>query len=464
MRKRISKNIDYAKFGFLPYQVRWLEDESKIKIYEKSRRIGITYAQSFEDVIDAGVYGMYDVWFSSNNDLNAREYIRYCKSYASTLDLIIKDVTGETVTEDAKTYCIEFKNGCRITAVSSSPEQLHGKGGKMVLDEFARREDEAETWEAASPAALIWDYPIRIISTHKGKNSMFYAFLKKVRKGLVRWSHHKTTFTEAVAQGLADKVKDRALNDTERQEYIDTVKEEVADDTIWDQQFMCEAADESETFIPYALLEANASTELLAFCDLKDCKTLYAGLDIGRFKNLSLLWVIEQVSSVHYITRFIRPIEGTDFPRQEEIINPFASLPNMRRICIDQTGMGIGLTDYLQLRHGKSKIEGVTFTGPVKESMAFRVKKWLEDHIFNVPDDQTIHDDFHSVKKEVTTAGNIRLKADTNNKTNSHADWFWGAALACEAASSKPYNKPKVTTRKAKLKGRLNKLLKGFQK
>jgi phage FluMu gp28-like protein len=96
--------------------------------------------------------------------------------------------------------------------------------------------------------------------------------------------------------------------------------------------------------------------------------------------------------------------------------------------------------------------------------MAFRVKKWLEDHIFNVPDDQTIHDDFHSVKKEVTTAGNIRLKADTNNKTNSHADWFWGAALACEAASSKPYNKPKVTTRKAKLKGRLNKLLKGFQK
>ena len=38
--------IDYTKFGFLPYQVAWLQDDSQIKIYEKSRRIGMTYAQA----------------------------------------------------------------------------------------------------------------------------------------------------------------------------------------------------------------------------------------------------------------------------------------------------------------------------------------------------------------------------------------------------------------------------------
>ena len=37
---------------FLPYQMRWLNDNSKIKIWEKSRRIGATYVQSFEDVQD----------------------------------------------------------------------------------------------------------------------------------------------------------------------------------------------------------------------------------------------------------------------------------------------------------------------------------------------------------------------------------------------------------------------------
>lgn len=462
--KRVSKNIDYQKFGFLPYQCAWLEDNSKVKIFEKSRRIGITYAQAFEDVMDSGVYGLYDTWFSSNNDLNAREYIRYCKSFATTLSLVVKDITGNDIIDEAKTYSIEFKNGKRITAVSSSPEQLHGKGGKMVLDEFARREDEAETWEAASPAALIWDYPIRIISTHKGKNSMFYVFLQKVKKGLVKWSHHRTTFIEAVEQGLADKVKGRTLTKAERQEYVADIHQEVADNEVWNQQFMCEACDESETFLPYALLEANASTELLSFSELKNCKTLFGGLDIGRFKNLSLLWIIEQVSTTHFVTRHIRAIAGTDFPKQEKIINPFASLPNMRRMCIDQTGMGIGLTDYLQHSHGKSKIEGVTFTSQAKETMAFRVKKWLEDKGLNIPDDKEIHNDFNSVKKEITSSGNIRLKADTNQKTNSHADWFWGCALACEAANSKPYTKPKVTTQKVALKGRLQKLLKGWER
>ena len=37
---------------FLPYQIRWLNDNSKIKIWEKSRRRGATYVQSFEDEQD----------------------------------------------------------------------------------------------------------------------------------------------------------------------------------------------------------------------------------------------------------------------------------------------------------------------------------------------------------------------------------------------------------------------------
>ena len=35
---------------FFPYQKRWLQDKSKVKIFEKSRRIGGTWVQSFEDV------------------------------------------------------------------------------------------------------------------------------------------------------------------------------------------------------------------------------------------------------------------------------------------------------------------------------------------------------------------------------------------------------------------------------
>ncbi|MEG1635727.1 MAG: hypothetical protein RR388_08875, partial [Rikenellaceae bacterium] len=201
------EKIDYKKFGFLPYQVAWLEDSSQIKIYEKSRRVGITYVQAFEDVMDCGVYDRYDVWFSSNNETNAREYIDYCKKFAGVLNLIIKTEGGEELLTDAdaQSFVVRFRNGRKITGLSSSPNQLHGKGGKMVLDEFARRDNELEVWEAASPAALVWGFPIRIISTHRGKQSLFYSFLKRLDRGELHWSRHRTTFTDAVSQGLADK-------------------------------------------------------------------------------------------------------------------------------------------------------------------------------------------------------------------------------------------------------------------
>ena len=61
---------------FLPYQIAWLLDSSPFKIWEKTRRAGMTYVQSYEDTLDA-ISGKWDVWFSSADDTAAREYILY---------------------------------------------------------------------------------------------------------------------------------------------------------------------------------------------------------------------------------------------------------------------------------------------------------------------------------------------------------------------------------------------------
>ena len=36
-----------ARSYFLPYQERWIDDDSTFKIAEKSRRVGFTYASSY---------------------------------------------------------------------------------------------------------------------------------------------------------------------------------------------------------------------------------------------------------------------------------------------------------------------------------------------------------------------------------------------------------------------------------
>ncbi len=458
--------IDYSKFGFMPYQVAWLEDTAQIKLYEKSRRVGLTYVQAFEDVVDAGVYGKYDVWFSSNNETNAREYIDYCKKFAKALSVALEVAGGETLIDDegANTFVLKFKNGKRITGLSSSPNQLHGKGGKIVLDEFARRDNELEVWEAASPAALVWGYPIRIISTHRGKQSIFYSFIKRLERGELPWAHHRTTFVDAVRQGLAAKSLGKESCSREEQDaYIAKIRDSVGDASIWAQQFMCQPQDENETFIPWPLMEAAGRAELLPFEELKACRELYAGLDVGRTTNFSLLWIVEKVSASLLMTRHIYTIQGDDFPTQDRKLSEvMGELPNLRRLCIDATGMGIGLTDYLQEQWGKARIEGVTFSATTKEVMAFRMKKQLEDQSFLIPEDRVIFEDFQLVKQTITASGNIRLSAGTKN--DSHADRFWGAALALEAASMEIYVTPAVhvATATNRRSERLEKMLQGF--
>lgn len=293
---------------------------------------------------------------------------------------------------------------------------------------------------------------------------MFYSFIKRLERGELTWSHHKTDFVQAVRQGLADKALKKKCSREEQDAYIAKIRDSVGDPAIWAQQFMCLPQDENETFLSYPLLESAARAELLSLDALAASgRELYAGLDVGRKKNFSLLWITEKVTSSLYITRYIYPIQGEAFPKQDRLIGEILTrLPNLRRLCIDATGMGIGLTDYLQEQFGVSRIEGVNFTAAAKEVMAFRMKKQLEDQSFLIPADRALFDDFQLVKQTITASGNIRLSAGT--KEDSHADYFWGAALSLEAGAAGVYVPPAVHTinQDNHRSERIDKMLQGF--
>ena len=107
---------------FLPYQVRWLNDNSKVKIWEKSRRIGATYVQSYEDVRDCVKKKVPSVWFSSADESAAREYIDYCEKWVNLFNVAAKHL-GEVVLDkekDIKAFVIEFANGTKIHAKRAS--------------------------------------------------------------------------------------------------------------------------------------------------------------------------------------------------------------------------------------------------------------------------------------------------------------------------------------------------------
>jgi phage FluMu gp28-like protein len=111
------------------------------------------------------------------------------------------------------------------------------------------------------------------------------------------------------------------------------------------------------------------------------------------------------------------------------------ALPTVRRACIDQTAIGCQFTERAKKHFPAYRVEGLTFTALVKEKLAYRLRSAFEDRSIRIPDDRDLAADLRSIRKTVTSSGNIRFDGERHN--NSHADRFWAACLALEAAASR---------------------------
>ncbi len=437
---------------FLPYQVRWITDASRFKISEKSRRIGMTYAQSYEDVLDAARSDKpLDVWFSSADQSAAREYILYCAQWAKLFAIAAREL-GEVVIDsenDVKAFVIEFANGKRINALSSNPKAFRSKGGKLVLDEFAFHKQPEELWKAAIPV-VTWGFPVRILSTYNGKGNRFYRMVEDAKKGNA-WSLHSTTIADAVNQGFADKVMGRRLTPEERTAWLSEAKEQAGDEETWQQEYMCQPIDETTAWLPW---------ELITSCEHGDAGTptlykggpCYVGMDIGRRRDLTVIWVSELVGDVLWTREVVR-LKHSSFAEQAAELDRVMKYYDVKRLCMDQTGMGEKPTEDAKRIYGEYKAEGVLFTGAVKQELATVGKQKFEDHLLRIPADRAIRESHHAVRKITTVAGNPRFDADRSEV--GHADEFWAHMLAVHAADA-PYQKPEyesVTKRKAVMAG-----------
>ena len=142
----------------LPYQKKWVQDKSPVKFYEKSRRIGITWAEALDNVLTAASSKGMDIWYIGYNKDMAREYIDTCSDWAKKLNQAVSKIyDNEIIDEDKKilSYSIIFHSGFKITALSGRPSNLRGKQGKAVIDEAAFHEDLEETLKAFEKGSTI---------------------------------------------------------------------------------------------------------------------------------------------------------------------------------------------------------------------------------------------------------------------------------------------------------------------
>jgi phage FluMu gp28-like protein len=157
---------------------------------------------------------------------------------------------------------------------------------------------------------------------------------------------------------------------------------------------------------------------------------VYVGVDVGRQHDLTVIWVLEKFGGTFFTRRLIE-MKAETFASQEAQLYAVLDNRQVRRCCIDDSGLGMQFAERATERYGKYRVEGVRFTGPVKEELAYPLKAAFEDVRVKIPERREVTADLRAIKKETTASGNVRFTADRG--ANGHSDRFWALALALHA-------------------------------
>jgi len=401
------------------YQRKWFLDRPRFKIGMFSRQTGKTFTTGLEIVDDgyvAAAQGRRSPWvILSRGERQAREAMNEAiKPHAKAYGLVFEenefDWQGESGTHKAMEVILPHGNS--ILALPANADTARGFSRNVFLDEFAIHKDSREIWGALFPV-ISKGWKIRVTSTPKGKGNKFYELMTG---GDNTWSRHVVDIYQAVADGLPRN--------------IDELRAGLADDELWAQEFELQWLDEASAWLSYDLINS-VEDERAGDPSLYQGNVCFVGRDIGRRKDLHVIWVWEQIGDVLWCREIIEQ-KGATFLEMDMAFDEVMRKYRVGRACIDQTGMGEKVVEDAQRRYG-SVVEGVLFTGPSKLVMANAGKDAFEDRKVRIPEGNiALRSDLHKLRRVASATGAPRFVAE---RDDDHADRTWAAFLGIYAAS-----------------------------
>lgn len=255
---------------FLPPQLEWIQDESRLKIWEKSFRIGATYADAFLNVRKRLLFAKRDYLFATRDQPSALEYMEICRQFCEVFNLTknivshgvdieaipVHDKDGKPTgfTEDVKIGKIVFDNGSRIIAFSSNPNAMLVYGGDVGLDEFPRHGRADELYQVAQ-ARVTWGYDLSMWGSHFGNDTLFYRIALDARAGKGGWSHHFTTIEDAVRLGLVEKINETRGTTFTREGFLQDCKNRSRDEATYQEAYMCNPKGGTAAIVNWSQIE-----------------------------------------------------------------------------------------------------------------------------------------------------------------------------------------------------------------
>lgn len=470
----------------LPYQQAWIADEAQLKVWEKSRRVGATWAEAADATLIAAAEGGTNYFYISATQDMAREFVEAVAMWARAFDYVASEI-GEGIWDDGadvdpakryiKTYEVVFPaTGRRVLALSSRPTNLRGKQGVVGIDEAAFAADLKALLKAAM-AMLLWGDKVRIWSTHDGVENPFNELILGIRAGKrggpADASVHRIVFREAVMQGLYKRVclrRGKVWTQADEDEWVAKAYKFYGSDA--EEELDVIPSNSSGAYLSLALIETRSTAvewpegptivrgvwdDAFAFSTSEDVRK-YAidgwlrenidpviaglnkqrrhayGMDFARSSNLSVLTILEQ--DVNLVRRVRAQIElaNCPFTAQEQIVFYIVpKLPRWRGGVMDAGGNGASLAEKTAQKFGVAMVEQLKLSEGFYALRMPRFKAHLEDGtLTDIPRDEFTRDDLRAIRVErgipkvrqedTKSAATRALAAEAGEKGKRHGD------------------------------------------
>lgn len=459
-----KQRVHRAPDVLMDYQKRWIADHSQVKVCEKSRRVGISWATAAEAVLVAGAEKGQDVWYISYSEDNALEFIldaadwsRHLSHAASAIDeALFADTDENGETKQIKSYVITYASGYRITALSSRPRNLRSRQGYVVADEAAFVDD-LPALKKAAMAFLMWGGRVAIISTHNGVDNAFNELIQEIREGKSPYSLHRITLDDALRDGLYQRIclktGETWSAEAEAKWRADLIKFYGAG---WEEELFCVPRNSGGVYVSRALLEARAidvpvlrlavdddfvhktdayrHSFIAEWLDTHVVPLLRAlpdaphafGQDFAR-SGLTVMVPLTLEQTMNRRPPFMLELRNVPFTEQEQILFFILDrLPRFFSACLDSRGNGQSIGEHAMQKYGETRVEQVMLSERWYSENCPPFRAAIEDATMNVPRDRDVILDFAGLQEVKAVPKFIEKERIGSDKQKRH----WDAAVA----------------------------------
>lgn len=484
--KQIPSDYNPIADGILmAHQADWLSIHAQIKLCEKGRRTGITFAEALDSVITAAsrkAAGGMDVFYVGDTKEKGLEFIGYCAKFSRVMaeaqasgvseieEFLFEDQDESGNTRQINAYRIRYASGFKIVALSSNPANLRGLQGKVIIDEAAFHRDVSAVLDAAT-ALLIWGGRIVIISSHNGKSNPFNQMVNDIREG--RYGDtaevYKATFDDAVANGLYErkcmmtgevptaegkeawykKIRNAyGPRKAQMHEELDAIPRDgngVCVPGVWIEDAMRAgrtvlrlALDDDFALQSLARREAYVDDWIERYLaplvhELTPELRHYLGMDYARHRDFSIICPMSVDQARHRDVPFVVEMHKVPYRQQKQILfYILRRLPRFASAALDATGSGETLAEEAADEFGHARILQVKLSRAWYGAWMPKFIQLFEDTTITIPKDDSLQQDVRSI--EMVEGIPMIMKARTQDLKDPelyrHGDFAGAGSLA----------------------------------